>query len=555
MDDVAPHAPDRVPSADVDTPFASSSAVGLLDRSDDDADLDAPVESDDAPSFVVFAPSGARDDVGDAGVGPVDPATPPDGAPPAPILVHRGRARRPLRTAFVVVVVLSLVVAAVVGGGVLYARKVVGDIPKYDASTLDVAAAAGGTPTTYLIIGNDTREDLTDRNLAKLTGAGKDGTYGHRADTIIVAHVDPTRDASFVVSLPRDLLIDIPGHGPGKVNAALAKPNGEQVLVDTVQQLTGLRVNHVIEVDFQSFRDIVDAVGGVEMTFDTPVRDDVLLYKLPQGTQRLDGLQSLLYVRSRHFERQVDGRWKPDGDGDFGRMQRQREFLMALARRIEESGGVEQIGTFARVARRYVKTDAGFDLNAAIRLYRDLMPFTPERVQFLQLPTKPIMVDGVSYMELLPEAQQMLADLQVKAAGGSDDVPDLSGLAAATPGSPAPVAAAESAPAPDARTASTPVPAAPAVVPGSRGRVRILDGTASPKTLAAARERLVAAGFDVASTGAATRDDLRRTQLVYADGAAPIAQELAAVFPTAQTLPGRVSGVDVLVILGADVDG
>lgn len=142
-----------------------------------------------------------------------------------------------------------------------------------------------------------------------------------RSDTIILVHADPDEDFLSVLSLPRDLRVEVPGHGTQKLNAAYTY-GGWELAAETVEKLTNVDITEFVEVDFQAFRDIVDALGGVYIDVDRRYYNDnpeYELIKLAPGYQLLDGEKALDYVRFRH-----------DLNYDFGRMRRQQRFLTAL---------------------------------------------------------------------------------------------------------------------------------------------------------------------------------------------------------------------------------
>lgn len=141
-----------------------------------------------------------------------------------------------------------------------------------------------------------------------------------RSDTVILVHIDPDNKYMSVLSLPRDLRVDIPGYDTGKLNAAYTY-GGAMLTLQTVQQLTKIDIDETLEVDFAAFRDITDALGGVYVDVDRRYYNDDPKYelvKLSPGYQLLSGDQSLDYVRFRH-----------DSNMDFGRMERQQRFLAA----------------------------------------------------------------------------------------------------------------------------------------------------------------------------------------------------------------------------------
>lgn len=187
-----------------------------------------------------------------------------------------------------------------------------------------VAAEPGGdrpadTPgTTYLLVGSDSREGLSAEQRKELT-TGDVG--GARTDTIMLMHVPRFGGKTLLLSLPRDSIVDIPGRGSGhKINAAYAF-GGPKLLVQTVEQATGLRVDDYIEIGLGGFAGIVDAVGGVEICPKQDMKDPLAGLDIKAGCQEADGTTALAYVRSRHV----------DATGDIARVERQREVVGKVA--------------------------------------------------------------------------------------------------------------------------------------------------------------------------------------------------------------------------------
>ncbi|MEO3753710.1 LCP family protein [Streptomyces sp. B6B3] len=190
-----------------------------------------------------------------------------------------------------------------------------------------------GRGTTYLVVGSDSREGLSEEDTEELhTGA----VEGRRTDSMILLHTGA--HGTTMVSLPRDSWVTIPGyldpdtgkrHSPArnKLNAAFSL-GGPELLVRTIEFNTGVRIDHYAESGFGGFVDIVDSVGGVEMCLDQAVRDESSGADLERGCQTLDGADALAFVRQRHQEAQ----------GDLGRTRNQQRFLAALAERAAAPG-------------------------------------------------------------------------------------------------------------------------------------------------------------------------------------------------------------------------
>lgn len=181
----------------------------------------------------------------------------------------------------------------------------------------DRPAAGGGS--TWLLVGSDSRRGLTVEQQTDLTTGGDLGDG--RTDTIVVVHAGAGAPAT-VVSLPRDSYVRIPGYGRDKINAAYAL-GGAPLLAQTVEQATGLRVDHYVEIGFGGFAGLVDALGGVDACLTEPISDPLAGIDLAAGCQRLAGRDALGVVRSRATPR-----------ADLDRMVHQRQFMTALLDRL-----------------------------------------------------------------------------------------------------------------------------------------------------------------------------------------------------------------------------
>jgi LCP family protein required for cell wall assembly len=180
---------------------------------------------------------------------------------------------------------------------------------------------AAGKGTTWLLVGSDSRQNLSPDQQTELATGGDVGNG--RTDTILLVHVSGLgSDApTTMVSIPRDSYVNIPGHGEDKINAAFAI-GGAALLVQTVEQAAGIRLDHYAEIGFDGFAEAVDAVGGVTMCPPDPISDPLAGIDLPAGCQELSGPQALGYVRTRATPR-----------ADLDRMTNQREFMSALMHR------------------------------------------------------------------------------------------------------------------------------------------------------------------------------------------------------------------------------
>ncbi|WP_241010781.1 LCP family protein [Mycobacterium camsae] len=180
---------------------------------------------------------------------------------------------------------------------------------------------AAGRGTNWLLVGSDSRQDLSPEQQEQLSTGGDAGTG--RTDTIMLVHIPGlgSNARTTLVSIPRDSYVPIPGHDRDKINAAFSM-GGAPLLAQTVEQATGLRLDHYAEVGFGGFAVLVDALGGVTVCPTEPIRDPLAGLDLPAGCQQLDGRSALGYVRTRATPR-----------ADLDRMIHQRQFMSALLQR------------------------------------------------------------------------------------------------------------------------------------------------------------------------------------------------------------------------------
>lgn len=178
-----------------------------------------------------------------------------------------------------------------------------------EISHVSALSGSAGTPgTTYLLVGSDSRAD----------GTVEDATLGERADTVLVLHRAPN-GATAMISLPRDTYVQIEGYGGNKLNASYSF-GGAPLLVDTVEGLTGLTVDHYVEIGMGGVVSVVDAVGGVNLCLDYDVADELSQLTWDAGCHDVDGATALAFARMRYS----------DPLGDIGRQARQRQVIAAV---------------------------------------------------------------------------------------------------------------------------------------------------------------------------------------------------------------------------------
>lgn len=228
---------------------------------------------------------------------------------------------RPRRVVTIIVVLIALLLAGTVGTYAYLNSK----LHRANILVAYPGRPALGAGTNWLIVGSDSRQGLTVAQERRLS-TGFD-ISGQRSDTILLLHIPSNGGRAVLISIPRDSYVNIPGHGPNKINAAFAF-GGPALLAKTVQNSTGLYISHFMDIGFGGFVRVVNDVGGVRMCLKTPLHEVSSGVNLKKGCQRLSGGQALAYVRDRHsFATQ-----------DLQREQDQRLFLKALLKKMTSTG-------------------------------------------------------------------------------------------------------------------------------------------------------------------------------------------------------------------------
>jgi LCP family protein required for cell wall assembly len=317
--------------------------------------------------------------------------------PRQPISPHRRR--RLTRTVVLAVVLVVALAAAGAWAGYRYADRLVG---KGKERVGNLIPAASGAPMNILLVGSDSRDGLTKRELGKIQTVKVDG---RRTDTIILVHVSPEREKAVMVSLPRDLRANVGGQ-TNRINAAFSL-GGPDLLVKTVQEATGLPIHHYAEIDFAGFLKVVDALGGVRLCNRTgrTLDDSFANLHMPPGCQQMNGVQALAFVRARHI------------DSDFGRIGRQQEFLRAVMDKVASGGNLINLPKLlqvADIASDHVKTDETLSTREVIGLARRLRRVDEQSVDMRVYPSvavAPRCGGCAAFVEPLPEASILMKAL------------------------------------------------------------------------------------------------------------------------------------------------
>lgn len=357
--------------------------------------------------------SGSGSGSGSSGSGSSGGAPPPDPGPGPTLDITVKRKRHWLRWT---ALGASFVVLVAAGTGWWLYKKLDGNIKTDTSAAAELKTYEKERPASVvhdaeniLLIGSDSR-------------AGDNGKYGRddggsqRSDTTILLHLAANRKSATAMSIPRDLMANIPTcHKPDKT---VSKPQfsqfnwafefgGTACTIRTVEKMTGVRIDHYMVVDFNGFKDMVDAVNGVEICLKEPINDTAAHLKLPAGRQKLDGEQALGYVRVR----------KSIGNGsDTERMDRQQQFLGALVNKVQSNGVLlnpTRLYPVLDAATKALTTDPGLDtLKDLYELVRGMRNVPTDKVQFLTVPRQPYAANRNRDELVQPDADKLFKQLR-----------------------------------------------------------------------------------------------------------------------------------------------
>jgi LCP family protein required for cell wall assembly len=436
-------------------------------------------------------------------------------------------ARRSRLASFGTRFVVALVIAAgLTATGVVVVNRTIDHevdrIPRVAVNT--VPAPEGGA--NYLLIGSDSRQFVETDAEANSFGDPDEET-GKRSDTIMVIHVEPDAGRSMILSFPRDLWVNIPGIGNAKLNAAFNSDlgGGPDTVIAALQSNFGLDINHYLEVDFVTFREIVDSLGRVPIYVDRPAIDEFTGFvAVKAGCYYLDGEQALTYVRARHLKylNPTTGRLEEDPRADIGRIERQQEFLRRLTGMVvdESLGSPFKARDLARDVVDHLRVDQGFDTRDALDLVAAFRNVNPDDTSALEFVTFPSTEGNASNQEVLrPDltaAEPILQRMREFNTGAPE----------------------------------------PAVAPNDV-RVRVLNGSGRSGIAQTVSDQLADAGFVKAGTGNDERGRVSVTEVRYANGAEAKARALLPFVGANVKLVGdpTLKNADVTVVLGSDFTG
>lgn len=264
--------------------------------------------------------------------------------------------------------------------------------------TVETLPEADPEAKNFLITGADNNACI-DPNSPYAGAFGDRTTMGERSDTIMLMRVNPATKQAAVLSFPRDLWVTIAGtNNKGRINSAYVRDDPTK-LIETIGENFFLGVDHFMQIDFCAFKKIVEGLEGVSVPFDFPARDTNTGLDVPTtGCYKFDGDHALAYVRSRHYEYFVDGKWKKDPVGDLGRISRQQDFLRrvlsaALDRGITDPGVARSL---IDAAQQNIVVDKKLTITRMLEFTSVLRNFEPGTISTYQIESVSDMVSGNS---------------------------------------------------------------------------------------------------------------------------------------------------------------
>ena len=329
-------------------------------------------------------------------------------------------------------VVAVLVTTLLSGFGIVAVNRMIHSrFDNLKRTEVNVAQDTGaGEPANFLLIGSDTRSFVSnDKDKQSFTDS--DGETGQRSDTMMIIRVDPKAKRTLVMAIPRDLRVDIPGIGIQKINASFNQDlgGGPEKVIETIKSNFDIDIQHYVELDFDSFRNVVSALGTVNVYFPAPARDlkSGLNTYMQKGCIALDGEAALSYVRSRYYQQYIDGKWQTDPTSNYGRIARQQEFMKRVATVAVKKSLTDPLKgrdvSDSIIKNLQVDQDLSKqDIYKLMNAFNGVDPNDPTRVSFQTLPVQPKTISGISFDVLQErEAEPLLEEFRNLESGGSSN--------------------------------------------------------------------------------------------------------------------------------------
>jgi LCP family protein required for cell wall assembly len=295
------------------------------------------------------------------------------------------------------VVAVSLISVSVVFG---YVRYQLGQVKTIKLPSLTpvprrrIVSRGGGAPVAappamnILLVGSNTRTGLDPSEAAGFGSAGD--VPGARSDVTMILHLDPATGSASLLSIPRDLFVNLPPRSiagaVGKIDGALN--DGPNNLITAITSDLGIPINHYVEVNFDGFRRTIDAIGGIDMSFPTPLRDTFSgLRILKTGCQHLNGATALAVVRARHLQYLTNRRWMDDPQSDLSRIRRDHTFLRLFVDTAKaQATNPLRLNGLASGLLNQVTVDSGLNVNTMLELFRSFRHINADLVPETTLP-------------------------------------------------------------------------------------------------------------------------------------------------------------------------
>ena len=417
--------------------------------------------------------------------------------------------------------VFAIVASLATAGLVAYGKKTLSDVPRVDLRPNTITPSSElppGEPENFLVVGNDSADGLPADAPERVGRDAQEGTV--RSDVIMVIRIDPKGGEARLLSFPRDLWVDIPGRQPGRINSMITygEDGGPSLLIETLKANFGIDINHYVEVNWASFKSIIEQIGGVKIYLSHPLRDGKAnLWQPNTGCQLLDAGQSLAYVRSRHLQWQnADGKWISDGTSDHGRISRQQQLMKrALEQAINK--GARNPATLNRLLTEpdnFPKLDRYTTPQDLLNLGRAFRDFEPEDLGTFSLPVTDIRKGGEAVLQLIDDQAEPILE-QFRGTGASGVAADID---------------------------------------PSNATVRVLNGTGGLNEGSITTDALDEVGFQVASPGDAA-EHVTRTEVRFPSGQDNAAALVARYLDGEPILVKDDTMGEVTVVTGPDLKG
>ncbi|HUH06395.1 MAG TPA: LCP family protein [Egibacteraceae bacterium] len=364
-----------------------------------------------------------------------------------------------------------------------------------------------------LLVGSDSRAGLTEERLAQI-GTNDDG--GYLTDTIMLLQLDPKRDRAALLSFPRDLRVTLCNGGTAKINAAYATgratdAGGPSCLVQTVEDLTDIQINHYIEIGFEGFINVIDQLGGVSLYLEEPIKESKANINLPAGCNQLDGLQALAFARVRNI------------DNDFGRIARQQRLIREVLDELTSVDTLINVPRLLNVVESVggaVQADEALSLSRMKRIAFSLRNITSQGLETRTVPGYTKTIDGQSFVI----AEEDRAEALFQAFRDGSIFPEDVGTGQAR-----------------------------SLRPSDVPPVEILNGVGTQGLAGQAAQILEEAGFESGATGNAETFDVATTKILHAPHEQTEAELLAKALGGAELELGD-AATTLTVVVGADFE-